>query len=441
MYISKISLTPNYKIQYSKSKNNTAAQNQSHTQTTVNLNNCPSFGSNTFNFVPVEESSFTKQGGSLDFGFAKGPKGIPYSGRIVNDSKNMQLISTYHDGKKTSMSLAWSQRDDMDDIFIHFKKNSEFKNTYNGKTIVWTNEANDVEYSEDYSPEGKLLHTSLIGYKSGSDNTVVMTVQREYEPDGITPYREQTDVSEEFKNLFGYTTRLSLIVNGKVQETSFNTVSKDGTRLADRRTVFYDKNRKIYKSREENVTYLDSENKVPYATSEERVAFTDKDGHPKVRDYEFKTTDYSQGAGPVRKFMYEEHPHTIRDIKGNRHIYYDGITKKRYAAEEYNGKQPLPSLIVSYEKQCAAEIKEFGKNSIFMDVYTNYQNKATSLLIQRQGKEYKIKQIDVFDPKTGKRNITKRIYDDGTVQTTFYNEKGEITNTQKQLPKDSGEEN
>lgn len=111
-------------------------------------------------------------------------------------------------------------------------------NSHGGKTLVWTNVAKDIEYLEDYDLEGKLVHTGLFGYKSAQDNTIIMTVQRDFEKDGITPYREETTASEEYKHLFGYTSRISLATENGTKEIYYDADSKDKTRTSASRTLF-----------------------------------------------------------------------------------------------------------------------------------------------------------------------------------------------------------
>lgn len=440
MNISKISLAA---FNQPRQINNNKPQIKEYNNTTksINLNNSPSFFGSTFNFAPIDEKTFVKKGGSLKFGFARANANTPYSGRMVNDSKNMQVVSTFYDGEKTSVNISWSQRDDMDDIFIHLKKDSEVNSVYGGKCVVWANERNDIEYTEEYDPQGNLVRSSLIGYRAPDDNTVVMHVQREYEDDGITAYREQTDVGEAFSNLFGYTTRISERMNSGTKETYFDTTSKDKTRHADRRVIFCNKNAKPYRSIEDNVTYFDSATQMPYARAEKRTVNKNKNGVDVIRDFGYETTDYNQGAGPIRKFMYKEHPYTIRKIEGDTRTFYDGATRKRFAIEHHEEGKIFPDVIVNFDKMCAAEIKEFAKNSIFMNIYKDFETKVSSMLFERKGNDFTIKQVDIFDPATEQRTITRRFYPDGSVVTHYYNEEGKIINSDKQLKENNEGEN
>lgn len=440
MNISKISFAA---FNQPRQINNTKPQIKEYNNTTksINLNNSPSFFGSTFNFAPMDEQTFVQKGGSLKFGFARTDSNSPYSGRMVNNSKNMQVVSTYYNGEKTSVNISWSQRDDMDDIFIHLKKDSEINNVYGGKTFVWANETSDIEYMEEFNPDGNLVHSSLIGYKGPNDNTTVMHVQREYEDDGITPYREQTDVGETFSNLFGYTTRISERTSNGTKETHFDTTSKDKTRQAERRVIFYNKDAKPYRSIEDNVTYFDSATQMPYAKAEKRTVNKNKNGVNVIRDFGFETTDYNQGAGPIRKFMYEEHPYTIRKTEGDTKTFYDGVTRKRFAIEHHKDGKMFPDVIVNFDKMCAAEIREFATNTIFMDIYKDFETKISSMLFQRKGNNFAIKQVDIFDPATEQRSITRRFFPDGSITTLYYDEEGRIINSNKQLQENNEGEN
>ena len=58
---------------------------------------------------------------------------------------------------------------------------------------------------------------------------------------------------------------------------------------------------------------------------------------------------------------------------------------------------------------------------------------------KRDGK-YNVKEVDVFDPKTEKRTITRRVLTNGTITTQFFDEKGKMIETNKQLPENAGGE-
>lgn len=439
MYISEISFSPKI-INKKTVVNEKKAIGETNKTTTINLNYSPAFKGNMYNFTPLDEKSFLDKGGILRYDFAASKNGTPYSGRLVNDSKNMQVVSSYQNGQKTSINIAWSQRDDMDDISIHLKKEDEMNNSHGGKTLVWTNVAKDIEYLEDYDLEGKLVHTGLFGYKSAQDNTIIMTVQRDFEKDGITPYREETTTSEEYKHLFSYTSRISLATENGTKEIYYDADSKDKTRTSASRTLFFNRFGRIYKSSEEDVTYFDPKNNAPYAKSDRRVVFRDKKGDLVVRDFNFRTTDYTQGAGPMRKFVYDEHPSTIRDIKGSTYFYYDGLTKKRYAAEEYEEGKDLPVCIANFDKKYAAEIKDVAKNLLIVNIFANFEKLATSIMFEKRDGKYNVKEVDVFDPKTEKRTITRRVLTNGTITTQFFDEKGKMIETNKQLPENAGGE-
>lgn len=425
MYIQKVSLPSN--VNYLSTVNKKNEINAKTIQNApINLNLTPSFLGTMYNFVPVSDVDFQKQGGKFYFDKAQTKSSMPYSGRIVSDSKNMQIVSSYKDGTKASINIAWNQRDDMDDISINLKKDGEILNQDKTKTIVWTNALKDIEYMEMYDACGRLFQTSLVGYKSATDNTVVMSIQRDYEFDGITPYREQTDVADEFKSLFGYSSRIAFQTHNGTKEICFDVTSKDKSRTAKKRTVFYDVKGKINKASENDVIYFDKKTNAECAMSDERIVFRNKSGKLIARDYGFRTLDYTKNVNQLRKFMYDEHPMTVRDIDENVYTYYDGITKKRFALEQYEQGKELPVCILNFDKKCAAEVKNPATNILLINIFANFSKKAASMLFQKQGDNYTIKQMDVFSSETETRKTTKRFYSDGTTEIMQYDEEGAL---------------
>ena len=431
MHISKISFpcVTNYYKQTSNNKKEFKPQN--NTITPVNLNYCPTFmgSTHTYNFLPISEKAFEEQGGTLSFDRAYTPSGTPYSGRTINDTKNMQIISSYFDGKKSSINIAWSQRDDKDDIMISLKKDNEINSAANSKNVVWTNSVGDIEYIESYNQNGKLTKTSLIGYKSAYDNTVVMSVQRDFEDDGTTLYREETNVGEEFEDLFGYATRISLRTKNGLKETYYDFIDKDKTKKYMSKTVYFDKNGNKYRTEEDDVIYFNPKSGTPYAKSSKRVTFKDKAGNVKVRDYDFETTDYSQGAGPIREFMYKEYPNTIRDFQNGAYVYYNGITRKMYAGEKYKQGEQFPSYIVDFENERLAEVKNLARNTLFMNVYSENSGMTHSILSEKHNDNLTIKQIDEYYPNTNIKALTRRFNADGSVQISRYDKEGKPIDT------------
>ena len=88
MYISEISFSPKIinKKTYVNEKKTLGETNKT---APINLNYSPAFTGNMYNFTPLDEKSFLDKGGILRYDFAASKNGTPYSGRLVNDSKNM----------------------------------------------------------------------------------------------------------------------------------------------------------------------------------------------------------------------------------------------------------------------------------------------------------------------------------------------------------------
>ena len=433
MQVSKITFNDTYKNEMPYKRQYKTSERK-YSSNVLNLNNSPAFRGNVYNISFVDEKNFLEKGGTLNFDKAYLKNGDSYSGRLVNNSKNMQVVSSYSNGVKTDIKLAWDQCNDSYDTIIFLKKESETNYEDKSKTVLWQNSSGDIEYAENYNAKGKLTYAVLTAYKNKNENEVIMSVNRNYNSDGVSLYSERTNVSERFHKLSGYKTRYSIPVENGTREILYKVISKDGSREADKRTACYDKNNKIIRSTEENVKYFDRNSSIPYATAEKRTAVRTKDGQAKISDFYFSTDDYSRYRDQVRNIAYSEHKNTIRKTKGENVYFYDADTKECYAFEHYPKGAELPDLIADFENKKGIIVNGGMSNVLLIDYYKiDFENDtdlhvAASCFEKKYGKLV-LKQTDIINPETGKRTAAKVYYPDGRINVTHYDKNGKITET------------
>ena len=124
MQVSKITFNDTYKNEMPYKRQYKTSERK-YSSNVLNLNNSPAFRGNVYNISFVDEKNFLEKGGTLNFDKAYLKNGDSYSGRLVNNSKNMQVVSSYSNGVKTDIKLAWDQCNDSYDTIIFLKKESE----------------------------------------------------------------------------------------------------------------------------------------------------------------------------------------------------------------------------------------------------------------------------------------------------------------------------
>ncbi len=403
-----------------KANKNLKAASNPVNSTACGLYNSPAF-CGLYDYVPYSEQSFIEWGGTVKFGEAE-MGGVPYNGRLVSESKNVQIQSSHIDGKKTSIRYVFNQGNGSSDVVVDLRKESEQLNIDGTKTVFWQNADGDVEYVEDYDESGKLNHTEFLGYGKYDSSVPAVKISCDFSSSDGSLRNEVTRVSADMTKMFGYSMRTVNVEGNKITETKYNTISDNGKRTAEKRTDYFSGSI-LKKSEEENVRYY-SDDKTPYAISKRRVESKNREGKWRAVDFDYLTADYTQGAGPVRRACYTEHPSTIRETVGDRIKYFDGITKKCYAMEHIPAGSKVPDMAVNFETDSAFATSSHSSNTLLLTQYNKDEKAVSATMFQISNGRYIIKQTDVLDPETGKKRGIARFLKDGMAEFIVFDENG-----------------
>ena len=408
----------------------------------------PSFGKKCESDI----NEFIKNGAALNFDTAKNPDGSPYDGIVLNSSDIADISSQYINGIKSEVKLIIKNPDDKTSYkpaSILTKVNSE-ENLDGSKTISYSSGIGEIIYKENYSANGKLNSSDVIKYKKKlvdvsynpdiySNNIYVPTdtalnkVHMEFYSDGHTLKQAEIDSQTPVYGCFNYKktqyTPKGVIKKQVIKNKS--TLYKDY--VTESEVSKFDENGNLVISEGINRRYYANRtSEEPYAISKRITSKLNDYGRVITTEYDYSVLNPKGSDMPLKLSAFKLHPSTIRQNKNGKEIYYDGKTKKAFAAIEFSPFGGI-SKILNYDD--ATYTVFFHKHDYSLSKQYNKEGKLISKAAFTLNKyNYQLMNREYYNPDTGKLTKTET-YDDSKLSlSSLYSENEKLYRREKYSP-------
>lgn len=377
---------------------------------------------------PLNVQAFEKIGGKLYYDSAK-INGIPFNGELTTTFDGISTISSYSSGEKNYVYLKSSDPKENKGGIL-FKKIGSKDEDCGSKNIYYKSASKNREYIENYDEFGKLCQTELLQYDENNEN-VICSVLTTYDENGIDVIESKTVVAPAYADKTGYSEKITECKNGRIVRQIFK--NKKGEEMSSEKSiVYFNKSGKPYKSEDKNVRFYTEGNEDSYyATASER--FTSIKDNVSFDDH-FATLDFSKGINQLRSHIYDEHPYTVRAVKGNEIIYYDGNTEEMYAKEQYKEGEEFPEVIENLEQKLTAKKSPLTMNAFSYAIFNEKGKKAASLLLSKRNPRvgFMPAMLELYEDD-GTRSANVRFLPHDTRITTYFTDRTTIGRREKSI--------